>query len=302
LSSMGGLLSCRTRHGPGSIGTSYCLDAAINEAAEAIVRSGSLTAFTGAGISVESGIPDFRSPDGLWSKYNPGIYCEYNTFCQQPHLFWQMGRELALQVHESNGGGELGDGLKEASPNAAHKALVDMEQMGLLSTVITQNIDSLHQCAGSSRVIEIHGTMATASCMSTGQQVPQSEILRQWVEYREANPHSQISTDQWVPRHAETQGVLKPDVTMFGEPLPTGALGASWKAVLGSGVCLVVGTGLNVVPANLVPGLVKWRWGTLIIANLDRSGADAANIFLQGPAGTVLPRLVDAVRAKREEQ
>merc|ERR1712032_528782 len=102
----------------------------------------------------------------------------------------------------------------------------------------------------------------------------------------------------WVPRHPDTNGVLKPDVTMFGEALPTGALGASWKAVLASGVCLVVGTGLNVAPASLVPSVVKLRWGTLLIANLDTSGAENANIFLQGAAGTVLPQLVTAVRAR----
>lgn len=276
----------------------YSSDRALQAAADAIVKARSLSAFTGAGISVESGIPDFRSPGGLWSKYNPMVFCEYGNFCREPHLFWQMGRELALQVHEANGGGALRNGLKEAKPNAAHRALVDLETLGLLHTVVTQNIDSLHQHAGSTRVIEIHGTMATASCVDTGEQVPQSEILRQWVAFRKANPGAEIASDRWVPRHTRTNGVLKPDVTMFGEALPTGALGASWKAVLASPVCLVVGTGLNVVPASLVPRAVKWRFGTLIICNLDASGAETADIFLQGKAGDVLPRLVDAVRQR----
>lgn len=279
----------------------YSHQDALNAAADAIARAGSMTAFTGAGISVESGIPDFRSPGGLWSKYDPTVYCEYGTFCERPHMFWQMGRELALLVHEANGGGDLRGGLKEAAPNAAHRALVDLETMGLLGTVITQNIDSLHQRAGSSRVIEIHGTMATASCMDSGRQVSQSEILRQWVSFRDANPGATIATDRWVPRHPETGGVLKPDVTMFGEALPAGALGASWRAVLWSRVCLVVGTGLNVIPASMVPGLVKWRYGTLIILNLDSSGAESADIFLQGRAGDVLPKLVDAVRQRLGE-
>merc|ERR1712194_655379 len=214
-------------------------------------------------------------------------------------MFWQMSRELALQIHEANGGGELRDGLKEAQPNAAHAALAELEAMGKLRTVITQNIDSLHQRAGSGYVIEIHGTIATATCMTSGQKVPQSELMRQWVAFKEANPETQIATDEWVPRHTETGGILKPDVTMFGEALPAGAFGASWRSVLAAQVCLVVGTGLNVFPANLVPGLVRWRpWGKLIVLNLDHSGAETADIFLQGRAGDVLPRLVEAVKRR----
>ncbi|CAJ1360516.1 unnamed protein product [Effrenium voratum] len=165
-----------------------------------------------------------------------------------------------------------------------------------------KNIDSLHQRAGSHHVIEIHGTMATARCMETGKQVPQSEILRQWVAAREGKPDStlrpDIATDMWVPKHPDTGGVLKPDVTMFGEALPAGAFGSSWWSVLSSPVCLVVGTGLNVFPANLVPGMVRWRFGTLIVLNKDSSGASSADIFLQGSAGELLPKLVDAVKQR----
>lgn len=278
----------------------YDIEASLERAAQAIVASGSMTAFTGAGISVESGIPDFRSPGGLWSKYDPFVYCEYNNFLRSPHQFWQMARELALQVHHANGGGEdISEGLKEAEPNAAHKALVALEREGLLSTVITQNIDSLHQRAGSGSVIEIHGTMATASCIQTGQQVEQSEILRQWAKFKKENPDARIETDGWTPRHPQTNGVLKADVTMFGEALPTGALARSIRAVLGSSVCLVVGTGLNVFPAAVVPGRVKWRFGTLIVLNMDDSGASQADIFLRGAAGELLPRLAEKVIRKR---
>ncbi|CAE6932876.1 cobB [Symbiodinium sp. CCMP2456] len=142
-------------------------------------------------------------------------------------------------------------------------------------------------------------------------QVTQAEILRrlakaeprpsapyfpcpqpgQWVAAREGKPdgslRADIASDNWYPTHPETGGVLKPDVTMFGEALPAGALGRSWRAVLSSPVCLVVGTGLNVMPANMVPGLVKWRWGKLIILNLDHSGSSSADVFLQGRAGEV---------------
>ncbi|CAJ1443319.1 unnamed protein product, partial [Effrenium voratum] len=116
----------------------YSVERSLEKAADVIARAGSMSAFTGAGISVESGIPDFRSPGGLWSKYNPGVYCEYSNFCRSPHLFWQMGRELALEVHLANQGGmHLRDGLKEAEPNGAHRALVELQEMGKLNTVIT---------------------------------------------------------------------------------------------------------------------------------------------------------------------
>lgn len=296
---MGGFFSSRADPNANPRDENYSVDAAIEAAAKVIANAGSMTVFTGAGISVESGIPDFRSRGGLWSKYDPMVYCEYGNFQRHPHMFWQMGRELALQVHEANGGGPLSQGLKEAEPNAAHRALVDLEQMGILRAVITQNIDGLHQRAGNTNVIEIHGTMATATCMETGKQVKQEEILRQWVLFKEQMPTAEIATDRWVPKHPETGGVLKPDVTMFGEALPTGALGASFSAVLSSPVCLVIGTGLNVFPANFVPGRVKLRFGTLIIANLDDSGAGSAHIFLQGKAGEVLPKLVEKVKAMR---
>jgi len=279
---------------------SYSLEHSLQEASAIIARASSISAFTGAGISVESGIPDFRSPGGLWAKYNPMVYCEYSNFCRQPHMFWQMGRELALQIHAANGGSQdLRQGLREAEPNSAHHALAELEHMGLLRTVITQNIDSLHQKAGSSHVIEIHGTIATATCINSGRQVEQSEILRQWVAFQEASPHAQLATDQWVPRHPGTNGVLKPDVTMFGEALPAGAFGKAWRAVLSSSVCLVVGTGLNVFPASLVPGAVHMRpFGKLIVLNLDHSGAEKADVFLRGRAGEILPRLVEAIRRR----
>eukprot|EP00435_Cladocopium_sp_Y103_P061913 s401_g23.t1 len=161
----------------------------------------------------------------------------------------------------------LKDGLKEAEPNAAHRALVELQEMG-------KNIDSLHQRAGSKQVIEIHGTMATARCIETRKKVQQAEILRQWVAAREGKPDSTLRTD--IARDSQLQG------SAATAALPAGALAASWQAVLGSPVCLVVGTGLTVAPANMVPGLVKWRWGTLIVLNMDDSGASSADIFLQG--------------------
>eukprot|EP00913_Durusdinium_trenchii_P004131 g3827.t1 len=267
---MGGFLSRAELADPMRRG--YDLERSLQAAADVIAKSSSMTAFTGAGISVESGIPDFRSPGGLWSKYDPRIYCEYNHFCEQPHLFWQMGRELALEVHLANQGElHLQEGLKEAEPNAAHRALVELETR------------HLHDMCRSFDRWDPPGYVLPVATSKPCQGDYRAHLSAQ---------------DRWVPRHPETNGVLKPDITMFGEALPAGALAASWGVVLGSPVCLVVGTGLNVAPANMVPGLVKWRFGTLIILNKDTSGASDAHIFLQGSAGEILPRLVQEVRKK----
>mmetsp|Transcript_46644 Transcript_46644/g.109993 ORF Transcript_46644/g.109993 Transcript_46644/m.109993 type:complete len:303 (+) Transcript_46644:24-932(+) len=273
------------------------------KAATYINHASSISIFTGAGISVESGIPDFRSPGGLWTKYNPYEYCDYATFKRKPELFWRMGRALILQIHEEKGGSReelLRTGeWRSAEPNAAHRALVDFEQLGKKVTVVTQNIDGLHKVAGSSRVVELHGTDQTCTCMACRETFPQAEVVKQWMALPEATRRLGPEEDGFVPCCPKTDtcsGVLKADVTFFGEALPTGALARATGAVLGSSVCIVVGTSLNVAPANLVPGLVKARWGKLIVCNLDESGKDQADVFLQGRATQTLPRLLEAVR------
>lgn len=276
-------------------------EAAIRAAAAAIHRSGSVCVFTGAGISVESGIPDFRSPGGLWSRYSPMLYCEYETFLRRPYLFWQMARALVLDTHKTLGGTEeeLFDGgqLRTAKPNAAHAAVAEMERLGWCHRVVTQNVDGLHQEAGSSGVVEVHGTMATCSCMSTGKQAGQDEVLRQWGEHRRSQQQQHgrelgIAEDHWVPKHPETGGVLKSDVTFFGEALPTGAFWAGAKAVLASSTVLVVGTSLNVMPAGILPSLMRLRFGTVIVVNLDESGRGGASLHIQGAAGEVVPQIL----------
>jgi len=157
----------------------------IEDVAQLIASKGSFTCFTGAGISVDSGIPDFRSRGGLWSKYDPFVYCEYSTFCKKPHLFWRFARELTYGIHKSLGGTDaeaLQGALRSAEPNAAHHALAEFEKIGLLSSVITQNIDGLHRKAGNENVIEIHGTDRTCTCMNCGSQCEMSVVVNQWIE------------------------------------------------------------------------------------------------------------------------
>ena len=174
--------------------------------------------FTGAGISVESGIPDFRSPGGLWSRYNPSEYCDYETFKQRPELFWRMGRALIMQIHTEKGGSReelLRTGeFRKAEPNAAHRALVDFEDMGKRVTVITQNIDGLHKAAGSTRVIELHGTDQTCTCLTCRDTYSQSEVVKQWLAVPEEIRFRGPDEDDFVPRcpkQGTCNGVLKAD-------------------------------------------------------------------------------------------
>eukprot|EP00397_Hematodinium_sp_SG-2012_P047281 GEMP01053712.1.p1 GENE.GEMP01053712.1~~GEMP01053712.1.p1 ORF type:complete len:339 (+),score=58.41 GEMP01053712.1:71-1018(+) len=291
------------------------LNEQIDKAAKAIFSAGRLTCFTGAGISVDSGIPDFRSPGGLWEKYDPGLYCDYGVFKRKPELFWRMARELVLDIHLTNGGTEedvRAGNLRYAQPNESHRALKDLEDMKLLTTVMTQNIDGLHTKAGNMSVIEIHGTDSTSSCMQCSHKVPQQHVVNQWVASMSSGRtqtsssvealRQSIQTDGFVPKCEKCRGVLKADVTFFGEGLPAGALWNSMTSVLGAGVCLVIGSSLQVVPANMIPSMVKWRFGTMIVLNADESGKDSAHIHIQGSATEVMPRLVQCLRDLQEEK
>jgi len=276
------------------------LEEAVQKAAHLIHNAASISVFTGAGISVDSGIPDFRSPGGLWDKYDPSYYCNYEVFKQSPHLFWTMAREIVLTIHEGQGG-SIDDALRSgtfltAPPNAGHDALVQLELLGKSVTVITQNIDGLHKTAGSSRVVELHGTDRTATCITCRNQVEQKDIVRQWAEMPEAQRLlGRLADDGFVPRCQICNGVLKADVTFFGEALPAGAMSRAVAAVMASSVCIVVGTSLQVAPANMVPSMVKARFGKVVVCNLDESGRSQADVFIKGSSTVTIPKLVAAV-------
>jgi len=187
-------------------------------------------------------------------------------------------------------------GLRTARPNAAHKAVAEMERLGHVHCVVTQNVDGLHQEAGSERVVEVHGTMATCSCIETGQQVEQQEVLQQWSKFVQENPEKTIQNDRWVPHHPETGGILKANVTFFGEALPTGAFSQAAQEVLASSVVLVIGTSLNVMPAGLLPSMMKLRLGNVIIVNFDTSGIDGASLHIRGKAGEVVPEILTELK------
>ncbi|MGE5258072.1 MAG: SIR2 family NAD-dependent protein deacylase [Hyphomicrobiales bacterium] len=232
--------------------------------AELILNRQPCVALTGAGISAESGIPTFRSKGGLWEKYDPAVYASIEVFRQDPSKYWSIR-------------GEFIRNYDAYQANPGHLALAELEAMGLLRQVITQNIDGLHRKAGSQNVIELHGSLREIFCVKCGK------------EYRA--PHI---PDGDTPR-CECGGVLKPNTVLFGESLPPKALETAWHETGACRVMLVIGTSAAVQPAASLPHVAKEHGAAVIEVNIERafSGADH---FLKGKAGTVLPELVAEIK------
>jgi NAD-dependent deacetylase len=237
----------------------------IKQAAKLILRSGPVVALTGAGISVESGIPAFRGSQGLWSKYDPMEYASIEGFLADPGKVWQMLLELDNAV-------------RSASPNPAHVALARLEEMGKLELVITQNIDGLHQSAGSRQVAELHGSGRTLSCLICREQVNRRDI--------------QLGPE--LPPRCPCGGVLKPDLVFFGEALPMQTFTKAMSAAAGCSLMLVVGTSAVVAPASELPHLAKQSGANILEVNLEPSllSHSISDLVLQGPAAEVMTQLM----------
>ena len=239
---------------------------------DALLEAQRVIAFTGAGISVPSGIPDFRSGGGIWERYPVERYGTLQAFLEDPEHWWTFFRALDA-------------GFGEVEPNPAHVALADLERLGLLQTVVTQNIDGLHQRAGSSHVIELHGSPRRMTCLACGE--PRHEPAPQ-----EGPP----------PRCDACDAVLKPDVVLFGELLPVADLTLAQELAAGADVCLVVGTSAVVYPAATIPELVAAHGGT--VCQINKEPTDLTHLgrvrwFVEGPAEVWLPRLVELIQAAR---
>ncbi len=244
-------------------------DEDLRRARELVQNAQRICALTGAGISVDSGIPDFRSEGGLWKRYDPLEYATYESFLNDPSKFWTMGRELARVI-------------LDAKPNAAHYALAELEKRGKLIGIITQNIDNLHQAAGSKRVIELHGNYLRAYCMSCGKVYVGEDV------------HRRVANGEIPPRCDECNGVLKSESILFGEPLPEKAMSEAIKLCRQTDLMLVVGTSLTIYPAAYLPQLAKDSGAKVIIINLHGENRDGvADIVLEGRASIILPKLVD---------
>lgn len=247
------------------------MDLEIEQAAGMLRAAKRVVALTGAGISVESGVPDFRSPGGLWTRWDPSIYATFESFVHDPGKFWSMAAEL----HPL---------LENARPNPAHLALGELERLGKCEAVITQNIDNLHQAAESTEVLELHGTYRTGSCMTCGAH-HEYEEMRQTGWFGE------------VPTCRECAGVIKPDVVLFGEPLNATVLRGSVELASSCDLMLVIGCSLEVFPAASLPSYTRRNRGLLVFFNVGSTAFDEiADIIIQGKAGETVPRVVETYR------
>ena len=247
------------------------MESLIGQAAAILKSSRFTTAFTGAGISVESGIPSFRGSEGLWNKYDPKLL-EIGYFYDHPHESWKVIREIFYSF------------FNVAKPNRAHLALARMEREGLLARIITQNIDNLHQEAGSHSVYEFHGNSNVLVCINCTRSYPAGEI-----DFNHLPPVS----------HA-CGGVLKPNFIFFGEGIPQIPMMAAYEAAEISDVFLIIGTTGEVMPANQFPQIAKSNGATIIEINPEPSlyTPQITDIFLMGKAGEVMEKVTEALLEK----
>ena len=238
----------------------------MTRAAQVICQSKKTLALTGAGISVESGIPDFRSRGGLWERFDPIEYATIEAFQADPEKVWKMLEEVSVL-------------LDQARPNPAHTGLGQLQELGLLHTIITQNIDNLHQEAGATRVIEYHGNAKTLSCLQCNQKYDAQKL------------------DGQTPPKCDCGKILKPDVVFFGEPIPVTVLQESYDLASDCGALLVLGTSGEVAPANTIPQTAKMAGATVIEINVEPTFLTnyLTDIFLQGKASEVMTQLMQEV-------
>ncbi len=251
-------------------------DVLIDEIANRLVALKNGVVLTGAGISTPSGIPDFRSANGLWSRFDPNVYARYDVFLRDPAKYWTMAKVTTPLV--------LG-----ARPNVIHDVIAELEAMRCINTVITQNIDFLHHKAGSKNVLEIHGTYRTLTCQRCREKVLRESIV------------AQLDSGRIPPLH-DCGGVLAPDIIMFDQMLDPATINNARNATVNCSTMLVVGSSLEVSPANLLPVAAKQAGAKVFMFN------NAPTLFdddldgvVLGAAERTLPALLDRVKKKRIE-
>ncbi|MCK4848575.1 MAG: Sir2 family NAD-dependent protein deacetylase [Candidatus Heimdallarchaeota archaeon] len=230
-----------------------------------------IVAFTGAGVSVESGIPDFRSPGGLWERFDPMEYANYSSFLTHPEKFWTMHSELSATV-------------SSAKPNPAHLALAKLEKLGKLKAIITQNVDFLHQRAGNTRVLELHGSGEISQCIMCKKEFDHT-IVDELITKGDIPPLCDICN-----------GLIKPNVILFGEPLPWGVLEEARRELKSADLLIIIGSSLSVYPAASLPHMAIEQGIDILIINEEPTNLDnSATVVFHSKAGLTLPPLVSAL-------
>lgn len=254
----------------------------LEQAARLVLDSQYLVALVGAGLSVESGIPPFRGPGGLWTRYGQPSMLSYQEFARDPRLWWEA--RLRDEMELGNPVYELKRAVDQAIPNAGHHALVELERWGVLKCSITQNVDDLQRRAGSIALVEVHGNRTRLRCVRCGSRRP-----------REGFPMVELP-----PRCPECGDILKLDTVMFGEAIPAPVLQACREQVQRCDCMLLIGTSGSVNPAAQLPLLARQGGACLIEVNLyETTLTPHCDLTLTGRAEELLPVLVDWVRSGR---
>jgi NAD-dependent deacetylase len=229
-------------------------------------------ALTGAGVSTESGIPDYRSPAGIWAQLDPREYATLGAFRRDPEKVWSFYAQR-FSV------------LTQAQPNRAHLALAELERRGLLAAVVTQNIDLLHTRAGSRNVVEVHGSIRTSSCPGCGARYPLAEVL------------ALLEAGDGAPRCPACGRPLKPDVVFFDELLPEREIARANSLAAEARLLLIVGTSLEVYPVAELPWVTLRTGGRVAIVNDGPTSFDGRAVLkIEGRAGDVLAATVEELR------
>jgi NAD-dependent deacetylase len=241
------------------------MDTLISRAVTDLKHARTAVALTGAGISIESGIPPFRGKGGLWERFDPMEIAHIDAFVADPALVWRV---LVKELKEV---------IDRALPNDGHKGLAHLERMGILKTVITQNVDGLHQAAGSTDVIEFHGTFAWQRCTECETRVPTRDV-----------------DTSVLPPRCSCGGILRPDAVLFGEMIPPEALWRSQEVAARCDVMLVIGTSAVVQPAASMPTIARQSGARVIEINPEPTPltAGVSSYLIRGGAGEVMNRIV----------
>jgi NAD-dependent protein deacetylase/lipoamidase len=252
------------------------MEAKFAQVAQWIITSKRIIVFSGAGLSTESGIPDFRSPGGVWDKYDPEDFYFQNFIASEAsrEKYWQMATEMW-------------EPIKKAQPNPAHLAIAELERLGKLDCVITQNIDGLHSKAGNSeeKILQLHGTAIFVSCLSCQKRYDRDEI------------QERIKKGQKAPRCDDCRGLLKPATISFGQSMPEKE---TQEAYHRSSICdffIVIGSSLVVQPAASMPLVAKRNGAKLVIINRDPTPYDdMADLVIHGQAGSTMASILEYVK------